>query len=150
MIVELLEKYSWLVGILALIGVELAPIKVNPLTLIGKLLGRLTGVHHITEKINALEHKMLELHTNLDKDMLILNNKIDTNEVDRIRYEILAFGGDIRHGLSKTEAEYNHIEDLYKKYKEDLHANSYIDHEMEFIRDCKDKGRSDEEYGRIR
>lgn len=118
----LVEKYTWLIALLALFGIEVSPIKFNPITLIGKLLGKFLGINKITDRLDILEKNM------------------NSNELDRIRYEILQFSGSLRNGLSRTETDYQHIEAIFTKYK-NMGGNSYILHEMEYIRDCHDKRR---------
>ena len=118
----LVEKYTWLITLLALFGIEVSPIKFNPITLIGKLFGKFLGINKINDRLDILEKNM------------------NSNELDRIRYEILQFSGSLRNGLSRTETDYQHIEDIFTKYK-NMGGNSYILHEMEYIRDCHDKRR---------
>lgn len=118
----IVEKYTWLIALLALFGIEVSPIKFNPITLIGKLLGKFLGINKITDRLDILEKSM------------------NSNELDRIRYEILQFSGSLRNGLSRTETDYQHIEAIFTKYK-NMGGNSYILHEMEYIRDCHDKRR---------
>lgn len=118
----IVEKYTWLIALLALFGIEVSPIKFNPITLIGKLLGKFLGINKITDRLDILEKNM------------------NSNELDRIRYEILQFSGSLRNGLSRTETDYQHIENIFTKYK-NMGGNSYILHEMEYIRDCHDKRR---------
>ena len=117
---EILEQYGALIGFLALIGIELSPIKFNPFSLLGKICGKLLG-------INALETKI----DNIQKE-------VDINERDRIRYEILQFSGSLRNGLQRTENDFDHIEELYEKYQK-KGWNSYIHSEMGFIRECRNK-----------
>lgn len=116
---EILNHYKVLIGILAIIGIELTPIKINPIKSLGKLFGKWIGIESLGKQI-----------TNVDE-------KVDENEKDRIRYEILQFSSSLRSGKTKTENDYTHIEELYQKYHEKLHANSYISSEMDFIRSCK-------------
>ena len=118
----IVEKYTWLIALLALFGIEVSPIKFNPITLIGKLFGKFLGINKITDRLDVLE------------------NNMNSNELDRIRYEILQFSGSLRNGLSRTETDYQHIEAIFTKYK-NMGGNSYILHEMEYIRDCHDKRR---------
>lgn len=117
---EILEQYGALIGFLALIGIELSPIKFNPFSLLGNICGKLLG-------INALEKKI----DNIQKE-------VDINERDRIRYEILQFSGSLRNGLQRTETDYEHIEEIYEKYQK-KGWNSYIHSEMDFIRNCRNK-----------
>ena len=55
----LVEKYTWLITLLALFGIEVSPIKFNPITLIGKLFGKFLGIN----KINSIN--ILRLSTSL-------------------------------------------------------------------------------------
>ena len=68
-----------------------------------------------------------------------LKKEVDANEIDRIKYEILQFSGSLRNGSNRTETDYQHIEAIFTKYK-NKGGNSYIKHEMEYIRECHDKG----------
>ena len=119
---ELINNYTWLIGLLALLGLEVSPIKFNPITIIGSLLGRVLGISKIDERLDRLERN------------------VDANELDRIKYEILQFSGSLRNGLNRSEVDYQHIEAVFTKYK-NMGGNTYIMHEMEYIRDCHDKGR---------
>lgn len=118
----LVEKYTWLIALLALFGIEVSPIKFNPITLIGKLLGKFLGIDKILERLISLE------------------TDVRNNELDRIRCEILQFSGSLRNGLNRNETDYKHIEDIYIKYVK-LGGNSYIGHELDYIRHCHDEGR---------
>ena len=115
----IIEQYGVLLGVLAMIGIEISPIKINPFTWLGKICGKLLGIDDLNKKITKVDEK------------------VDINERDRIRYEILQFSGSLRNGLTRTENDYQHIEELYQKYHEVLKANSYITSEIEFIRSCK-------------
>lgn len=118
---SLLEEYTWVLGVLALVGVELSPIKINPIKYAGKLISSWLGIKEIKEDVNQLK------------------SEVDANELDRIKYEILQFSGSLRNGLKRTEVDYRHIEAIFTKYK-NKGGNTYIMHEMEFIRECHDKG----------
>lgn len=117
----LIEKYTWLLGVLALIGVELSPIKLNPIKYVGKLISAWLGIKAIDDKVNTLKAE------------------VDANEIDRIKYEILQFSGSLRNGLKRSETDYMHIEAIFTKYRS-KGGNTYIMHEMEYIRECHDKG----------
>lgn len=117
----LIEKYTWLLGVLALIGIELAPIKITPIKYVGKLIGVWLGIKAIDDKVNTLK------------------SEVDNNELDRIKYEILQFSGSLRNGLKRSETDYMHIEAIFTKYRS-KGGNTYIMHEMEYIRECHDKG----------
>lgn len=117
----IIEKYTWVLGVLALIGVEISPIKLSPIKWFGACLSKWLGISQLNDKINKLE------------------KEVDANEIDRIKYEILQFSGSLRNGLKRSETDYIHIEAIFTKYK-NKGGNTYIMHEMEYIRDCHDKG----------
>lgn len=117
----IVEKYTWVLGILALIGIDIMPIKFSPIKMVGKLIATWLGI------------------TRLNEDIAALKKEVDANEIDRIKYEILQFSGSLRNGLKRTEVDYAHIEAIFTKYKL-KGGNTYIMHEMEYIRECHDKG----------
>lgn len=119
MIQKIIEQYGVFLGFLAMVGIEISPIKINPFTYLGKICGGLLGIKELDKKITKVDEK------------------VDINERDRIRYEILQFSGSLRNGLTRTENDYTHIEELYEKYHNTLKANSYITSEMDFIRGCR-------------
>jgi hypothetical protein len=123
LIQEWLHYHSVLVSILLLIGIEISPVKWNPITWFGKLWGKLLGIDDLKEQIKEID------------------KKVDENERDRIRYEILQFAGSLRNGLTRTSTDYQHIEELYSKYHDTMHCNSYITSEMEYIRAQKNKSK---------
>ena len=118
---HIIKSYAWMTGVLALLGIELAPIKVYPIKYIGECLSKWLGIKQLDDKVNNLK------------------KEVDNNELDRIRYEILQFSGSLRNGLKRSTTDYQHIEDIFKKYTS-KGGNSYIMHEMEYIRECHDKG----------
>lgn len=116
---EFIKQFGVLLGVLAMIGIEISPIKINPFTWLGKFFRKLLGIDELDKKITKIDEK------------------VDINERDRIRYEILQFSGSLRNGLTRTDNDYTHIEELYDKYHNQLNANSYITSEIEFIRSCR-------------
>ena len=116
---DILTHHKLLIGILGMFCIELTPIKINPIKSLGRLFGKWIGIENLGNQIKKVDEK------------------VDENEKDRIRYEILQFSSSLRNGRQKTENDYTHIEELYQKYHEKLNANSYISSEMEYIRSCK-------------
>ena len=89
----------WLVAALLGAGlVEITPIKVNPLSWLLKWIG---------SKVNG------EMLKRIDK----LEANVDTNEMDRIRWEVLDFANSCRNGRRHTQDEFEHIITLVKKYE---------------------------------
>lgn len=120
MLKEILEQYGVWISFLALIGIEISPLKLNPFSLLGKICGKLLGINDLEKKIDNIQEE------------------VNINERDRIRYEILQFSGSLRNGLTRTENDFEHIEELYEKYQK-KGWNSYIHSEMDFIRECRNK-----------
>ena len=118
---EIVEDYTWVLGVLALVGIEVMPIKFSPIKMVGQIISNWLGISAIS------------------KDVDNLRKEVNNNEIDRIKYEILQFSGSLRNGLKRTEVDYQHIEMIFTKYK-NKGGNSYIMHEMEYIRYCHDKG----------
>ena len=89
----------WLVAALLGAGlVEITPIKINPLSWLLKWVG---------SKVNG------EMLKRIDK----LEANVDTNEMDRIRWEVLDFANSCRNGRRHTQDEFEHIITLVKKYE---------------------------------
>ena len=117
---EFITQYKEIITLLALIGIEILPIKISPFTWAGKVVGKLLGIDELKDKIDKVEEK------------------VDTNELDRIKYEILQFSGSLRNGLKRTDVDYQHIEELFSKYTK-KGGNSYIANEMAYIRNQHNK-----------
>ena len=89
----------WLVAAILGAGlVEITPIQVNPLSWLLKWIG---------SKVNG------EMIKRIDK----LEANVDTNEMDRIRWEVLDFANSCRNGRRHTQDEFEHIVTLVKKYE---------------------------------
>lgn len=87
------------------IVIEVAPIKLNPWSYLLKSLGN---------KINADVINRLEI---VEGQLKAQDSKIDNNEKDRIRYEILDFARSCRKNDPHTKEEFDHILEQYDKYE---------------------------------
>lgn len=95
--------------------IQITPtIKFSPLTWLG---GLLTG--------------------GLKKDIEMIQNTIDENEKDRIRWEVLDFANTCRNGIRHTKDEFQHIITLHDKYsallKKTNDSNGVFDAEYQYI-----------------
>lgn len=86
------------------------------------------------ENINRAQSDMVKL----------LNEKVDKNEIDRIRYEILHFAAQLRHDtVDFTLDDFKHIFKIHKKYEDLLKANQLTNGQMDieygYIVECYNK-----------
>ena len=114
-------------SIIAILSVffELTPIKINPISSLLKYIGA---------KLN--EDVIAEV-TSMKEEIKKIDDKVDQNEIDRIRWEILDFANSCRNQQKHTREEFLHIIDLNQKYHaiidEKEIKNGQIDIEYGFI-----------------
>ena len=114
-------------SIIAILGVffEITPIKINPISSLLKYVGT---------KLN--EGVMNEV-ASMKEEIKKIDNKVDQNEIDRIRWEILDFANSCRNHRKHTREEFLHIIDLNQKYHKIIDEkgvkNGQIDIEFAFI-----------------
>lgn len=98
--------------------VEITPIKINPISAFLRFVGK---------TINA----------DLKEDVDRLSLKVDENEIDRIRWEILDFANSCRLGKKHTYDEFTHIIEVNTKYHKIIEArdmtNGQLDLEYAYI-----------------
>lgn len=112
-------------GVILSIFIEVTPIKINPISMLLKFIGR---------NINAeLKAEISAVKADVQK----IDNKVDNNEIDRIRWEILDFANSCRNKHRHTREEFLHIINLNEKYHKILDergmTNGQIDIEYEYI-----------------
>ena len=94
---------------------------------------------HLNNVDKQLSNVML-INAEQTKTIEHMNEKIDTNEIDRLRWEIISFANSLRYddGQSATLEGYNHVFDAYGKYEKLLEAlgrkNGKIDNEYAYIK----------------
>ena len=127
-LLELVNDYaSTIVALLATLSVvvEVAPIKINPWSKLLKGIG---------DRLNSDIVKRLEVVEDTLKQQ---DSKIDNNEKDRIKHEILDFARSCRKGEQHTEEEFDYILDQYDKYEVILahlgQPNGKVTQAMKFI-----------------
>lgn len=76
---------------------------------------------------------------NIEKENERQSKLINSNELDRLRQEIMAFGRILRAGyIEMTACDYEHICEVFDKYCK-LGGNSYAHAEFEYILKCKEE-----------
>ena len=130
------EILAWL-AIFSIV-VEVAPIKVNPWTAILKSIGSRMNADILT--------RLKEVETQLEKQ----DAKIDNNEKDRIRFEILDFARTCRKHEKHTKEEFDHIFEQYDKYEVILASleqpNGKVTQAMHFISEVYQKILVDDDF----
>ena len=116
--------------------IQIAPIKINPWSAIFKWISKaITGdacskIDGLLEKVNKIDG----LVEKVDK----IESDVQTNEKDRIRWEVLDFANSCRNGRRHTRDEFQHIIALNDKYKELLlvtnDTNGVFEAEYEYIK----------------
>ena len=56
-----METYLWIIGLLGVIGIEISPIKFNPITLLGNGLASWLGIGDIKKSIKQVDKKIEEV-----------------------------------------------------------------------------------------
>lgn len=112
-------------GIVVLVSVfvEITPIKINPISQFLGWLGK---------KING---QVLEKVEDLGKKLDATEKKIDENEIDRIRWEILDFANSCRNGRHHTKDEFDHIIQQNDKYHKILEEREMTNGQTELAFD---------------
>ena len=64
-----------------------------------------------------------------------LSNRIFKNEADRLRSELFDCGNRCRRHIPLSGEEFRHIQEVFKKYSDELHCNSIGEDEYNFIKD---------------
>ena len=104
---------------------EISKIKISPITSLLGWVGQRMNSH----LISAMEEQGARIKA--------MEEKIDKNEIDRIRWEILDFASSCRNGRRHTKDQFEHIINQNQKYHEilDEHGleNGLIDLEYGYI-----------------
>lgn len=111
--------------------IEITPIKWNPLSAIFSWIGK------------RMNGKLIDQVEAQGEEIKKIDEKIDMNEIDRIRWEILEFANSCRHDQRHTKDEFEHIINQHEKYVRILDerelTNGLITIEYEYIEDVYKK-----------
>lgn len=118
-----------LLAVTAIAGIiEKSKVAAKPISKFLVWLNRLSN-KEVLDKIEEVKKDVSSLHD----QVTILDEKVDTNERDRIRNEILTFGNRLREGKKYSKDAFKHIQEIYYKYHEELHGNGLVTDEYEYI-----------------
>lgn len=102
-----------------------------------------TSFNTISTHLNNVDKQLADvmlINAEQTKTIEHMDEKIDTNEIDRLRWEIISFANSLRYddGQSATLEGYNHVFDAYGKYEKLLESlgrkNGKIDNEYAYIK----------------
>lgn len=102
-----------------------------------------TSFNTISMHLNNVDKQLADvmlINAEQTKTIEHMDEKIDTNEIDRLRWEIISFANSLRYddGQSATLEGYNHVFDAYGKYEKLLESlgrkNGKIDNEYAYIK----------------
>ena len=137
--VDLQKVADWLVhniiqvALIISIFIQVTPIKINPWSKLFKWIGGL-----ITAESDKKINQLIETTDEMQKNIKTLQQNMDENEKDRIRWEILDFANSCRNGRRHTKDEFQHIITLNDKYKNLLSMtgdkNGVFEMEYEYIK----------------
>ena len=92
-----LEK-NWLIIIVVLSLVQIAPIKICPWSWIGGWVGKIIGVKTVSDKVDQLENKVDSLE-----------DKVDRNDAITSRVRILRFGDELRSNTVHSKESFDQV-----------------------------------------
>ena len=87
----------------------------------------------IQEQNEAQSRAIENLQRQFAEETQNLKNLSDSNELDRLRAEIMQFVCYLKNGMHMDSAEFKHIHKAYDKYHS-MGGNSYIDEDFDYIR----------------
>lgn len=115
------------------IFIEITPVKINPVSTLLKFIGSNINAE-LKKEIASVKAEVESTNSTIQK----VDNKVDDNEIDRIRWEILDFLNSCRSKKRHTKEEFDHIISLNQKYHRILdereEENGQVDLAFEYIR----------------
>lgn len=149
------ELIPWLAGIAFVLSwfCEFSKIKINPWSWLLKAFARELN-KDVNERLDQVVNvkskhyqEIMDVINDTATQVHKLNVRIDENEMQRIRWEILNFANSIRYGMKHSKDEFHHIIEMNEKYHRIIEyrgmTNGVIDMEYELIletyRKCRDE-----------
>lgn len=85
--------------VLLLSAVEISPVKINPWSWVGGLIGRLLGIKSVSDKVDAID------------------KKVDENQATTIRVRILRFEDDLQAARKMSKDSWDQCMDDIRRYE---------------------------------
>lgn len=111
------------------IFVEIAPIKINPLSALFKWIGDVTN-KDVNAQLIGMSSKLEKLE-DVSNRINIIENRIDMIEVNNMRTQILDFANSCMNGRKHTKEEFEHMIDLHTSYCDIIKEKGIINGRMD-------------------
>lgn len=76
------------------------------------------------QKSSAADQQILDYIQDIDNKLIKVDKRVFENERDRIKAELSEYASRCARGLKIYPEEMVHIEEMYHKYKDEMHCNS--------------------------
>lgn len=116
------------------VSIEKLPIKLKPWTMLKNFF-----TSGINESIKELKTDIYKKMDNTNQRITGLGNKLDAMTVQRLRNDIIEYNEDEKHGIKKTDIQYDTILEEYRIYHDELKKNGYIEEIMNDIKERRKK-----------
>lgn len=116
------------------ISIEKLPIKLKPWTMLKNFF-----TSGINDNIKELKEDIYKKMDNTNNRINKLGDKLDAMTVQRLRNDIIEYNEDEKHGIKKTDIQYDTILEEYRIYHDELKKNGYIQEIMEEIKERRKK-----------
>ena len=117
--------------------IQITPIKINPWSALFTWIGK-----KINTESNTKIDQLIKSTGDLEAKIIEIDQKVDENEKDRIRWEILDFANSYHNGRPYVKDEFQHIATLGDKYEKLLERthdkNGVFQEEYNFIKRVKE------------
>lgn len=116
------------------ISIEKLPIKLKPWTMLKNFF-----TSGINDNIKELKEDIYKKMDNTNNRINKLGDKLDAMTVQRLRNDIIEYNEDEKHGIKKTDIQYDTILEEYRIYHDELKKNGYIQEIMNEIKERRKK-----------
>lgn len=118
------------------ISIEKLPIKLKPWTMLKNFF-----TSGINDNIKELKEDIYKKMDNTNNRINKLGDKLDAMTVQRLRNDIIEYNEDEKHGIKKTDIQYDTILEEYRIYHDELKKNGYIQEIMDEIKGRRKLGK---------
>jgi len=149
LLLDFIKEHYILTGAIITSLVQIAPIKINPLSWLGKLIqkafhwiGKLM-LAELLQRLGEIEKKFETKCNDLSDSVKIVQEENDRRRIIEIRWHIINFSDMLKHTEYEKDAYEHILDDLHPEYMELLDRyglkNGKVDRAMELINESYEK-----------